>query len=168
MASVFGGAIDGAALAADMAHLRRDGHDGAFDARCHHAARDIAGHEIGGTDIQTHHGIEIIRLDLDHRLGPVGSGIVDQHIERTSRFDHGFGGGQIGHIHHQRLGLQTLGAKGFGSGLDLVAAARRQHHMCARFRQSDRSGQPDATTGTGHQSLAAIEPEGGGFRQPAH
>ena len=77
------------------------------------------------------------------------------------RADRRLHGGEIGHVHDERLGLVTALAQRRRRFLDFVARARGERDLRAGFRKRGREAEAEPTPGAGHQRALAVEAEGG-------
>ncbi len=92
--AVLGHAIDGAVLAADMAHLRGDMDDRSALAGRRHLLGDRLRDEIGGAQVQAGDGVVVVLGDVQKGARAVGAGIVDQDVERVRGLDRRADGGR--------------------------------------------------------------------------
>ena len=132
---------------------------------CDHPPRHGLRHEERGALVQRDDGVVVLFGHLEERRGPVGAGVVHQHIERRLCVDRGAHGGEVGHVQHQRFGAAAFVADLRGCRLDLGCGARGQDDVRAGLRQGCGGGEADAAAGAGDQRAAAFKAQGGCARE---
>ena len=102
---VLGGAVDGAARRADMAHLRGDVDDRAGLLRVDQPPRHRLRDEIGGAHVQPHDRRRKSSIVTSSSgFGRLVPALLTRMLNGAACSDRGLHGGKIGHVEHQRVG----------------------------------------------------------------
>ena len=162
---MFGGGVDAAAGAADVAHLGRDVDDAAADfVGCHALGDGLCGEE-GGAEVEVDDGVEVFVLDVEEVGVAGGSGVVDGDVQGAVGCDGRAHGGEVGDVHLGGFGAAAGSADGGGGLFDLGRGSGGEDDVGAGLGEGGGAGEADAAAGAGDEGAFAVEAEGGGLRE---